>query len=44
VVKKTLEGEKIKEVAHRFMVSRKFVFKWLKRFKEDSEGEWLMEG
>jgi len=26
VVKKALEGEKIKEIAHRFMVSRKFVY------------------
>jgi len=40
VVKKALEGEKIKEVAHRFMVSRKFVYKWLKRFRENPEGEW----
>jgi len=40
VVKKSLEGEKIKEIAQRFMVSKKFVYKWLKRFKEDHEGEW----
>jgi len=40
VVKKALEGEKIKEVAHRYMVSRKFVYKWLKRFEENPEGEW----
>jgi len=40
VVKKALEGEKIKEVAHKFMVSRKFVYKWLKRFRENPEGEW----
>ncbi|MHA1868639.1 MAG: helix-turn-helix domain-containing protein, partial [Candidatus Heimdallarchaeaceae archaeon] len=28
VVKKALEGEKIKEIAHKYMVSRKFVYKW----------------
>jgi len=39
-LKKALEGEKIKKVAHKFMVSRKFVYKWLKRFREDPEGEW----
>jgi len=43
VVKKALEGEKIKEVAHDYMVSRKFVYKWLKRFRENLEGEWLGE-
>jgi len=40
VVKKALEGEKIKKVAHDYMVSRKFVYKWLKRFRENPEGEW----
>jgi len=40
VVKKALEGEKIKEIAHKYMVSRKFVYKWLKRFRENPEGEW----
>ncbi|UJG43027.1 MAG: helix-turn-helix domain containing protein [Candidatus Heimdallarchaeum endolithica] len=43
VVKKALEGEKIKEIAHKYMVSRKFVYKWLKRFRENPEGEWLVE-
>ncbi|MHA1867594.1 MAG: helix-turn-helix domain-containing protein [Candidatus Heimdallarchaeaceae archaeon] len=43
VVKKALEGEKIKKVAHDYMVSRKFVYKWLKRFRENLEGEWLVE-
>jgi len=42
-LKKALEGEKIKKVAHDYMVSRKFVYKWLKRFREDPEGEWLVE-
>jgi len=40
VVKKALEGEKIKEGAHMYMVSRKFVYRWMKRFKENLEGEW----
>jgi len=40
VVKKALEGENIKEVAHDYMVNRKFVYKLLKRFRENTEGEW----
>jgi len=40
VVKKALEGEKIKKVAHDYMMSRNFVYKWLKRFRENPEGEW----
>jgi len=34
VVKKALEGETIKEVAQKYMVSRKFVYRRLKRLKE----------
>jgi len=40
VVKKDLEGEKIKKIAQKHMESRKFVYKWLKRFRENPEGEW----
>jgi len=36
-VKKESEEERIKEEAHRFMFSRKFVYKWLKRFRENHE-------
>ncbi|MHA1853313.1 MAG: helix-turn-helix domain-containing protein [Candidatus Heimdallarchaeaceae archaeon] len=31
VVKKVVDGEKVTLVAKRFRVSRKFVYKWLKR-------------
>jgi len=33
----------IKEVAHKSMVSRKFVYKWLKMFRENSEREWYKD-
>ena len=36
VVKKVLNGEKVTEVAKRFRVSRKFVYKWLKRYREET--------
>ncbi|MHA1853425.1 MAG: helix-turn-helix domain-containing protein, partial [Candidatus Heimdallarchaeaceae archaeon] len=35
VVKKVVDGEKVTSVAKRFRVSRKFVYKWLKRYRED---------
>jgi len=43
VVKKVLDGERVTAVAKRFRVSRKFVYKWLKRYKEDPYGEWWEE-
>ena len=43
VVKKVLDGEKVTAVAKRFRVSRKFVYKWLKRYREDPSGEWWKE-
>jgi len=43
VVKKNLEREKIKELSHKYMVGRKLVYKWLKRFKDKPEGERLVE-
>jgi len=40
VVKKSFgRKQEIKEIAHKFMVSRKFVYRWLKRFMKDPEGE-----
>ena len=43
VVKKVLKGEKVTEVAKRFRVSRKFVYKWKKRYEENPKGEWWKE-
>ena len=43
VVKKVLDGENVTAVAKRFRVSRKFVYKWLKRYREDPYSEWWKE-
>ncbi len=43
VVKKALNGENITHLARAFMVSRKFIYKWMKRHSEDPEGEWYKE-
>ncbi|MHA1303256.1 MAG: hypothetical protein DRP00_03070 [Candidatus Aenigmatarchaeota archaeon] len=32
VVKKALEGEKITNISRQYMVSRKFIYKWRKRY------------
>jgi len=32
--------EKINVIAHMYIVSRKFIYKWLKRFRENLEGKW----
>jgi len=42
-VKKVLDGEKVTAVAKRFRVSRKFVYKWLKRYRENTYGKWWKE-
>ncbi|MHA1852924.1 MAG: helix-turn-helix domain-containing protein [Candidatus Heimdallarchaeaceae archaeon] len=43
VVKKVLDGENVTSVAKRFRISRKFVYKWLKRYRENPYGEWWKE-
>ena len=40
VVKKALKGMPVSKVAYKYMTSKTFVYKWIKRYKEDPEGEW----
>ena len=43
VVKKALKRTPITLLARNYMVSRKFVYKWLRRYREDPEGTWWEE-
>ena len=43
VVKKALKRTPITLLARNYMVSRQFVYKWLKRYSEDPEGTWWEE-
>ena len=43
VVKKALNGMPVSKVAYSYMTSRTFVYKWLKRYKENPKGEWYKE-
>lgn len=43
VVKKALEGANITHLARDYMVTRQFIYKWLKRYKKNPTGEWWEE-
>lgn len=43
VVKKALEGANITQLAREYMVTRQFIYKWIKRYKENPTGEWWKE-
>ncbi|MHA1667776.1 MAG: DDE-type integrase/transposase/recombinase [Candidatus Heimdallarchaeaceae archaeon] len=43
VVKKALNRTPITHLARQYMVSRRFVYKWIKRYRENPKGEWWEE-
>ncbi|MBY9001357.1 MAG: helix-turn-helix domain-containing protein [Candidatus Heimdallarchaeota archaeon] len=43
VVKKALKSIPITHLARQYMVSRKFVYTWLRRYRENPEGTWWGE-
>ncbi|MHA1407509.1 MAG: helix-turn-helix domain-containing protein [Candidatus Heimdallarchaeaceae archaeon] len=43
VVKKALKRTPISHLARQYMVSRKFVYKWIRRYHEDPNGAWWEE-
>lgn len=43
VVKKALNGLEVTQLAREYMVSRKFIYKWKKRYGENPEGAWYKD-
>ncbi len=43
VVKKALKRTPITHLARRYMVSRKFIYTWLRRYRENPKGKWWEE-